>query len=162
MIGTDYFLFLMFRYRERLRLGDDSKTAMVNAVTRVGEAIASAAGVVIVAFLALLLSTLGLFRSLGPTLAIAVAVTLVAGLTLFPAVVSLHRPGGVLAVQGLAAEPRGGQLRRHRPRRGRAARACSPRSPAWSSWSPWRIGALQLQAHVRPGGRAVAQSTAES
>jgi RND superfamily putative drug exporter len=45
--------------------------------------------VVIVAFLALLLSSLSLFRSLGPTLAIAVAVTLVAGLTLVPAVVSL-------------------------------------------------------------------------
>ena len=88
-IGTDYILFLMFRYRERLRLGDDPKQAMVNAVTRVGEVIASAAGVVIVAFLALLLSTLSLFRSLGPTLAIAVAVTLVAGLTLVPAVVSL-------------------------------------------------------------------------
>jgi putative drug exporter of the RND superfamily len=88
-IGTDYILFLMFRYRERLRLGEDSKTAMVSAVARVGEVIASAAGVVIVAFLALLLSTLSLFRSLGPTLAIAVFVTLVAGLTLVPAVVSL-------------------------------------------------------------------------
>jgi RND superfamily putative drug exporter len=88
-IGTDYILFLMFRYRERLRLGEDPKQAMVSAVARVGEVIASAAGVVIVAFLALLLSTLSLFRSLGPTLAIAVAVTLVAGLTLVPAIVSL-------------------------------------------------------------------------
>ena len=88
-IGTDYILFLMFRYRERLRLGEDPKQAMVAAVTRVGEVIASAAGVVIVAFLALLLSSLSLFRSLGPTLAIAVAVTLVAGLTLVPAIVSL-------------------------------------------------------------------------
>jgi RND superfamily putative drug exporter len=43
-IGTDYILFLMFRYRERLRLGDDPKQAMVNAVHRVGEVIASAAG----------------------------------------------------------------------------------------------------------------------
>ena len=88
-IGTDYILFLMFRYRERLRLGEDPKQAMVSAVARVGEVIASAAGVVIVAFLALLLSTLSLFRSLGPTLAIAVGVTLVAGLTLVPAIVSL-------------------------------------------------------------------------
>ncbi|MCU1620512.1 MAG: hypothetical protein JWR41_2518 [Modestobacter sp.] len=88
-VGTDYILFLMFRYRERLRAGEDSRTAMVNAVTRVGEAITSAALAVIIAFLALTLSTLGLFRSLGPALAIAVAVTLVAGLTLIPAVVSL-------------------------------------------------------------------------
>jgi RND superfamily putative drug exporter len=91
-IGTDYMLFLMFRYRERLRAGENSKQAMASAVARVGEVIASAAGVVIVAFLALLLSTLSIFRSLGPTLAIAVAVTLVAGLTLVPAVVSLIGP----------------------------------------------------------------------
>jgi RND superfamily putative drug exporter len=91
-IGTDYILFLMFRYRERLRAGEDSKQAMASAVARVGEVIASAAGVVIVAFLALLLSTLSIFRSLGPTLAIAVAVTLIAGLTLVPAVVSLIGP----------------------------------------------------------------------
>jgi len=52
-IGTDYILFLMFRYRERLRVGDDKKQAMVFSVSRVGEVIASAAGVVIVAFLAL-------------------------------------------------------------------------------------------------------------
>lgn len=41
-IGTDYILFLLFRYRERLRLGEDKKTAMINSVERVGEAIASA------------------------------------------------------------------------------------------------------------------------
>jgi len=88
-VGTDYILFLMFRYRERLRAGEDAKTAMVSAVTRAGEAIASAAGAVIIAFLALTLSTLGLFKSLGPALAIAVALTLIAGLTLIPAIVSL-------------------------------------------------------------------------
>jgi len=91
-VGTDYFLFLMFRYRERLRAGDEPKQAMVNAVARVGEAIASAAGAVIIAFLALILSTLGFLKQMGPALAIAVAVTLVAGLTLIPAVVSLIGP----------------------------------------------------------------------
>ncbi|MGH2872003.1 MAG: MMPL family transporter, partial [Solirubrobacteraceae bacterium] len=88
-IGTDYILFLMFRYRERLRAGDSPKQAVAAAVEHVGEVISSAAGVVIIAFLALLLSSLSIFRSLGPTLAIAVAVTLIAALTLIPAVVSL-------------------------------------------------------------------------
>ncbi|MFD7712560.1 MMPL family transporter [Streptomyces sp. NPDC059785] len=91
-VGTDYFLFLIFRYRERLRAGDEPRTAMINAVGRVGEAIASAAGAVIIAFLALVLSTLGFLKQMGPALAIAVAVTLVAGLTLIPAVVSLIGP----------------------------------------------------------------------
>ncbi|WP_035805326.1 MMPL family transporter [Kitasatospora mediocidica] len=88
-VGTDYFLFLVFRYRERLRAGDDRKTAVVNAVGRVGEAIASAAGAVIVAFSVLILSSLGMFKALGPELAIAVFVTALASVTLVPAVLSL-------------------------------------------------------------------------
>jgi RND superfamily putative drug exporter len=88
-VGTDYVLFLMFRYRERLRAGVEPKTAMIQAVTRVGPAIATAAGAVIIAFLALTLSSITLFRSLGPALAVAVATTLLAGLTLIPAIVSL-------------------------------------------------------------------------
>ncbi|MFJ8577225.1 MMPL family transporter [Micromonospora sp. NPDC093277] len=88
-IGTDYILFLLFRYRERLRAGDDKRTAMAITVARVGEVITSAAGAVIVAFLVLLLASLGFFGSLGPALAIAVAVMLVTSLTLIPALVSL-------------------------------------------------------------------------
>jgi putative drug exporter of the RND superfamily len=88
-IGTDYILFFLFRYRERLRRGEDTKTAVVHALERAGEAIASAGGAVIVAFLALLLSSLGIFKAIGPALAIAVAVTLLAALTLVPAVVTV-------------------------------------------------------------------------
>ncbi|MEU6770123.1 MMPL family transporter [Streptomyces sp. NPDC046759] len=91
-VGTDYYLFLMFRYRERLRAGDQPKEAMVNAVGRVGEAIASAAGAVMISFLALVLSTLGFLKQMGPALAITVAVTLLAALTLFPAICSLIPP----------------------------------------------------------------------
>ena len=136
-IGTDYILFLIFRYRERLRAGEDAKQAMVTAVTRVGEAIASAAGVVIVAFLALTLSTLSVLRAIGPALAIAVATTLVAGLTLVPAVVSLLGTAGVLAVQGVAEGAGGGQVRRDRPVARPPSGAGSPPCPAWCS-PGWR------------------------
>lgn len=88
-IGTDYILFFLFRYREALRQGLDSKTAVAHSIERAGEAIASAGGAVIVAFMALILSTLSIFRSIGPALAIAVAVTVLASLTLVPAIVSL-------------------------------------------------------------------------
>ncbi|MEV4440189.1 MMPL family transporter [Streptomyces sp. NPDC049577] len=88
-VGTDYILFLLFRYREHLRQGQQPKEALVESVAKVGETIASAAGAVIVAFLALLLSTMGMMRAMGPSLAISVAVTLVAALTLVPAVFSL-------------------------------------------------------------------------
>lgn len=88
-IGTDYILFLLYRYRERLRTGEDTKVAIGTALERAGEAIASAGGAVIVSFLALVLSSLSIFRSIGPALAIAVAVTLLAALTLVPALLTL-------------------------------------------------------------------------
>jgi RND superfamily putative drug exporter len=91
-IGTDYILFLLFRYRERLRMGEDKKTAMINTVERVGEAIASAAGAVIVAFLVLLLASFKSFGALGPQLAIAVAVMFITSMTLVPALLSLLGP----------------------------------------------------------------------
>ncbi|MBN1171570.1 MAG: MMPL family transporter [Micromonosporaceae bacterium] len=91
-IGTDYILFLLFRYRERLRRGDESREAIQLAVHKVGEAIASAAGAVIVAFLALALSSFKMFETMGPSMAIAVGCMLIASLTLIPAVISLIGP----------------------------------------------------------------------
>ncbi|KRA38371.1 MULTISPECIES: MMPL family transporter [unclassified Nocardioides] len=88
-VGTDYILFFLYRYRERLREGEDTRGAVAHALERAGEAIASAGGAVIVSFLALLLSSLGVFKAIGPALAIAVAVTLLASLTLVPAIATL-------------------------------------------------------------------------
>ena len=91
-IGTDYILFLLFRYRERLRAGDESRAAVAFSVRRVGQAVASSALVVIIAFLALLLASLGFFRTMAPGLVISVAVTLLASLTLIPAAIALVGP----------------------------------------------------------------------
>ena len=109
-IGTDYILFFLFRYRERLRSGEDSKSAVVQAVARAGEAIASAGGAVIVAFMALVLSSLGIFKSIGPALAIAVAVTVVAALTLVPAVVSLIGTKVFWPSKSWRVEPKGARF----------------------------------------------------
>ena len=121
-VGTDYILFLLFRYRERLRAGEDRKQAMVTAVSRVGEVIASAAGVVIIAFSALVLSSMGMFKSMGPALAIAVGTTLLAALTLVPAIVSLIGPKVFWPSKSWKAEPKDrgftrklGNLVGHRP-----------------------------------------------
>lgn len=88
-IGTDYILFFLFRYREGLRLGMDGRGAVSHAVERAGEAIASAGGAVIIAFMAMVLSSLSIFRSIGPALAIAVAMAVLAALTLVPALVAV-------------------------------------------------------------------------
>jgi RND superfamily putative drug exporter len=87
--GTDYGLFLVFRVRERLRLGDDSKDAVVNALTKVGESITFSALTVIAALLSLLSATFQIYSTLGIPLAIGIGVMLLAGLTLLPALLAI-------------------------------------------------------------------------
>jgi len=91
-VGVDYFLFLLFRLRERLRLGEDKRTAAASAAASVGPVIASAALVVIAAFATLALAQFGQFRILGPSIAISVAVMLLAGVTLMPAIAAVSGP----------------------------------------------------------------------
>jgi len=115
--GTDYGLFLVFRTREELQAaghdspGTDSatdggllrsvlsdlarprpaaRTALVEAVTRVGESITFSAATVIAAVLTLLAASFPFFSDLGIPFAIAIAVTLLAGLTLLPALLSIR------------------------------------------------------------------------
>ncbi|MEJ3749332.1 MMPL family transporter [Actinomycetes bacterium KLBMP 9797] len=107
-VGTDYVVFLLFRYRERLRLGEDRRTAMVAALGRVGEAIAVSALAVAVSFGALLLSGFGSFQILGPALALAVLVMVFAGLTLIPAVFSLLGHRAFWPSKAWRREPRAG------------------------------------------------------
>lgn len=91
-IGTDYILFLLFRYRERLRAGDESRVAIVTAVHRVGQAIASSGLVVMAAMAALLLSRMKSFQTMAPAFVVAVALMLLASLTLIPALLTLVGP----------------------------------------------------------------------
>jgi RND superfamily putative drug exporter len=87
--GTDYGLFLVFRVRERLRLGDNSKDAVVNALTKVGESITFSALTVIAALLSLLAASFQIYSNLGIPLAIGIGVMLLAGLTLLPALLAI-------------------------------------------------------------------------
>ncbi|WP_434447218.1 MMPL family transporter [Lentzea sp. E54] len=91
-IGTDYVLFLLFRYRDELRSGVHGPEAVVAAVRRIGEVIASAGGAVTCAFLTLLVASLSVFRTLGAGLAIGVVVMVLAALTLAPAMVTALGP----------------------------------------------------------------------
>jgi putative drug exporter of the RND superfamily len=88
-IGVDYFLFLLFRLRERLRAGEDRRTAAANAAQHVGPVIASAALAIVAAFATLGLARFGQFRVLGPAVAISVLMMLFAGVTLMPALAAV-------------------------------------------------------------------------
>jgi RND superfamily putative drug exporter len=88
-IGTDYTLFLLFRYRERLRDGDHTREAVSFALSRAGLAILSAALVVLSSFSALFFAKFGIFHSMAPGLVICVGVMMLAALTLIPALVAI-------------------------------------------------------------------------
>jgi len=115
--GTDYGLFLVFRVREELRAREHDEAgshhpgtaglggsvwrdlvtsreapreAIIHSVTKVGESIAASAGTVIVAMLTLLLASFPFYADLGLPFAIAIAVTLLAGMTLLPSLLSIR------------------------------------------------------------------------
>lgn len=87
--GTDYGLFLVFRVREEVRRGLEPRDAVVHALVRVGESISASAGTVVLALLTLLLASFGVYSDLGVPLALGIAVMLVAGLTLLPALLAI-------------------------------------------------------------------------
>jgi putative drug exporter of the RND superfamily len=83
--GTDYALLLTARYREELRRHADRHQAMAVALYRAAPAIIASGSTVILSLLALLVAELASTKSLGPVMAIGIAVGLCAMLTLLPA-----------------------------------------------------------------------------
>lgn len=110
--GTDYCLLLVSRYHEELELAEDAgyersgalrHRTLVATMAVLGTVIASSAATVIVGFSAQGVAEFGLFRTMGPAMAIAIAITLAAGLTLTPALMKMfgrtlfwpHRAEGI-------------------------------------------------------------------
>jgi RND superfamily putative drug exporter len=83
--GTDYALLLTARYREELRRHEDRHEAMAVALGRAAPAIIASGATVILSLLCLLVAELSSTRSLGPVMAIGIAVGLLAMITLLPA-----------------------------------------------------------------------------
>jgi RND superfamily putative drug exporter len=87
-VGTDYSIFLISRVREELA-HDEWGGAARRAVGRIGAVITASAATVIVGLSAMAMARFGMIRSVGPALAVAIAVTVLAGLTLTPAYLGL-------------------------------------------------------------------------
>lgn len=83
--GTDYALLLVARYREELRRHEDRHDAMRVALSRAGPTIFASGSTVIAALLCLLAASVNGSRGLGPVAAIGIAMAMVAGLSLLPA-----------------------------------------------------------------------------
>lgn len=96
--GTDYCLFLISRYHEEhdlarsrgfaggsaLRTGTLTATALVLAIVLGSSALTTIAG-----FSSMTVAQFGMYRTMGPAMAIAVAITLLAALTLTPALMRM-------------------------------------------------------------------------
>jgi RND superfamily putative drug exporter len=94
--GTDYAVFLISRYHEYLRMGEESDAALVSALGSIGKVIAASAGTVAITFLGMSFAKLGVFSTIGPALAITIIVGFIASITLLPAIVALAGRRGLV------------------------------------------------------------------
>ena len=87
-VGTDYTIFLISRFREEVGRGD-WHAASKATVKRIGAVIAASAATVIVGLGSMAFGEFGMIQTTGPALALAIFVTLLAGLTLTPALLGI-------------------------------------------------------------------------
>lgn len=92
--GTDYAVFLISRYHDYLRSGDDSDQAVRAAMISIGKVITASAVTVGLTFLLLSFAKMGVFKTVGVSSAIGIGVAFLAGVTLLPAVLVLAGPRG--------------------------------------------------------------------
>ena len=83
--GTDYCLFLTSRYREDLADGASVASTVRRTTKVIAPVIAASAATVIVGYSSMLTADFGVFKTMGPAIGLALAVTLAAGVTLTPA-----------------------------------------------------------------------------
>ncbi len=86
---VDYSLFVFSRFREELRKQEDKHEAMRKAVRGIAEPLIFSGGTVFAAMLVLLLADYGPYHSFAPVFTITIAIVLVAGLTLIPALFTI-------------------------------------------------------------------------
>ena len=103
--GTDYTVFLISRFHEAMRTGQDAREAAVTSIRRIGPVVIASGFTVIIGSACMVMAKLALFGTTGPAIAVAILVTLMVGLTFTPA---------LLAALGQRAAPpplRGGTSR---------------------------------------------------
>ncbi len=99
--GTDYSVFLISRFRDEYRDSGDVLVSVRTATTRIGTALIASAATVILGASTLIAAQLGVFATTGPGMAVAVAVSLAASLTLTPVLIAWggRRIGPAVAVR---------------------------------------------------------------
>ena len=139
-VGIDYALFIVTRYRENLHHGHTPEEATSIAIDTAGRAVAFAGVTVVVSFLGMVVMGISFIQGLAVSAAVVVAMTVVASLTLLPALLGF---AGHRVEVTRWSRRRGHRLPGPRPdRRGpqdrsprRVSGSCSPCSRSWpGSW----------------------------
>jgi RND superfamily putative drug exporter len=86
-VGIDYALFIVTRFRENRRNGQDIEESVVTAIDTAGRAVAFAGTTVVISLLGMILMQLNFITGMAVAAATVVAVTMVASLTLLPALI---------------------------------------------------------------------------
>jgi RND superfamily putative drug exporter len=128
-VGVDYALFIVTRFRESYARSGDLSDAVIEAMDTSGRAILLAGTTVIIALLGMFATGVTFLYGLSIASVLAVLLTMLASLTVLPALLS--RFGDRL-------------VRPTRRARRRAAAGQTPRGSVWRRWS------LMVQSHPRP------------
>ena len=128
-VGIDYALFIVNRHRKALRQGAGLPSAITTAMNTSGRAVLFAGGTVIVALLGLVILNVGFLTGLGVAAAVTVFLTVMAAVTLLPALLatmgrrvlrkSERATTGAQALAGVGAAPD----------------AVPPRPGVWARWA---------------------------
>jgi len=88
-VAIDYALLMIFRFRDELREGKDVESALVETVTRAGRSVIVSGSTVAIGLLSVILMPLPLVRSMGIGGMLIPAVSVLAALTLLPALLAV-------------------------------------------------------------------------
>jgi RND superfamily putative drug exporter len=91
-VGIDYALFIVTRYREGTRDGLSPEDATVKAIDTAGRAVAFAGATVVISLLGMFVIGLSFINGLATGAATTVAITMVASVTLLPALIGFAGP----------------------------------------------------------------------
>jgi RND superfamily putative drug exporter len=126
-VGVDYALFMVTRFRDELRSGADPETATVNTMRTAGRSVLTAGSTVVIGMLGLLVLRESLMNGVSVAAAATVAMTVLASLTLLPA---------LLGFSGTRlGKPSRLRLRRRRHAEAAELSAAADRSPAAERWA---------------------------
>ncbi len=152
-VGIDYSLFIVTRFRESYLEFGDVERSVVEAMDTSGRAILLAGATVVIALLGMLATGVAFMYGLAIAAVIAVLLTLVASLTLLPALLS--RFGSRLVrLRGAGRGLNGRRRTAVAGADGASPSVTAPRRSAWRRWSemvqarPWPLAVVSLAVMV--------------